>query len=138
MRVLVDSSVWADFLNGHPSAETAALRALIEGDDDLCTCGVVVTEVFQGLRREPGRDELATLFRELTFLEPRGIDLYLRAAEVYRELRRQGRTVRSTIDCVIAVLAEDNGCHVLARDRDLTTILGSGLVAARLWPAARP
>lgn len=138
MKVLVDTSVWVDFLNGHPSAERAALHQLLEGEDDLCTCGVVVAEVFQGLRREPGRDELASLFHELTLLEPKGLDLYLRAAEVYRELRRQGYTVRSTIDCMIAVLADEGGCHILARDRDLETILSSGLVAARAWPPAHP
>ena len=138
MRVLVDTSAWVDFLNGHPSPERAVVHELFEGDDDLCTCGVVVAEVFQGLRRDRGRDELAALFRELTFLEPPGIDLYLRAAELYRELRRKGRTVRSTIDCLIAVLAEENGCYLLARDRDMTAILDSGLAAVKRWAPARP
>ena len=136
MRVLVDTSVWVDFINGHPSPERRALHELIEGEDDLCTCGVVVAEVFQGLHREAGRDDLAAHFREMTLLEPRGIDLYLRAAEIYRQLRQRGLTIRSTIDCVIAVLAEENGCHVLERDRDLKTILSSGLVAARPWPTS--
>jgi predicted nucleic acid-binding protein len=45
-------------------------------------------------------------------------------------------TIRSTIDCIIAVLAEENGCHVLERDRDLKTILSSGLVAAKHWPTS--
>jgi predicted nucleic acid-binding protein len=49
-------------------------------------------------------------------------------------MRPKGRTVRSTIDCLIAALAEENDCHVLACDRDLRTILGSGLVRAGLWP----
>lgn len=138
MRVLVDTSAWVDFLNGHPSPERAAVHELFEGDDDLCTCGVVVAEVFQGLRRDGGRDELAALFGELTFLEPPGIDLYLRAAELYRQLRRKGHTVRSTIDCLIAVLAEENGCYLLARDRDMTAILDSGLAAVKHWPPARP
>ena len=40
--------------------------------------------------------------------------------------------VRSTTDCLIATLAETNGCCVLARDRDLEAILSSGLVEARL------
>ncbi len=43
-------------------------------------------------------------------------------------------TVRSTIDCLIVVLAEENSCSVLARDRDIETLLGSGLVRARLLP----
>ena len=46
----------------------------------------------------------------------------------------RGVTVRSAIDCLVAVLAEENGCAVLARDRALTAILSSGLVAVRFPP----
>jgi len=134
----VDTSVWVDFLNGHPSAHRAALAKLIADEHDLCTCGVIVAEVFQGLRREKGLAELLALFRALTYLEASGIDLHLRAADLYRTLRRQGHTVRSTIDCLIAVLAEENGCTVLARDRDITMLLDSGLVQARLLPVESP
>jgi predicted nucleic acid-binding protein len=132
--VLVDTSVWADFFNGFPSAEHAALRALVTSEHEVCTCGVVVAEVFQGLRRDKGRRELEDLFRDLTFLEPAGIDSGFRAAEIYRSLRKRGKTIRSTIDCLIAVLAEENACHVLARDRDLVTILASGLLPVEAWP----
>ena len=134
MRVLVDTSVWADFLNGYPSPQADALGGLLEGDDEVCTCGIVVAEVFQGLRRAPGREAIRRSFEELSFLEPSGIGLYLRAAEVFRTLRARGRTVRSTVDCVIAALAEENGCAVLARDRDLDTLLASGLLKAGPWP----
>ena len=135
MRVLVDTSVWADFFNGFPSAEERALARLIAGEDEVCTCGVIVSEVFQGLRQEKGRAGLARLFRELVFLEPAGVDSYFRAADVYRALRRKGITIRSTIDCLIAVMAEERDCDVLTRDRDLNAILASGLVKARSLPA---
>ncbi len=134
MRVLIDTSAWVDFLNGHPSRESEALASLVEGEEELCTCGVIVAEVFQGLRRDKFREELERLFRELLFVEPAGIDTYLRAAGIYRHLRSRGITVRSTVDCLIAALAEENACQVLARDRDLTAIISSGLVKARLWP----
>jgi predicted nucleic acid-binding protein len=132
VRVLVDTSAWVDFLNGHPSKESAALASLIASEEEICTCGVIVSEVFQGLKRDKGRKDLEGLFRKLVFLEPSGVDVYLRAAGIYRNLRRLGHTVRSTIDCLIAVVAEEGRCHVLARDRDLSTILGSGLLKARL------
>jgi predicted nucleic acid-binding protein len=134
LRVLVDTSVWADFFNDHPSPEQQALADLFTGPDEICTCGVVVAEVFQGLRKDKGRARLSELFRDLTFLEPAGIDFYFRAADLYRSLRRQGKTIRSTIDCVIAVLAEEHGCAVLARDRDMETIHASGLLTLGLWP----
>lgn len=134
MRVLVDTSAWVDFLNGYPSREHAAVKALIEGEDDLCTCGIVVSEVFQGLKDGRSRRAIEALFLELTFLEPSGIALYLKSAALYRALRRRGKTVRSTIDCVIGCIAEASGCYVLARDRDLELILSSGLVKAPAWP----
>ena len=130
MRVLVDTSAWVDFLNGFPSPAADALAELLQGDDDVCTCGIVVAEVFQGLRRDRGRDTIRRSFEDMTFLEPPGIHLYFRAAELYRGLRERGKTVRSTIDCIIAAIAEDGGCDLLARDRDMDAILDSGLLKA--------
>lgn len=138
MRVLVDTSAWVDFLNGYASPEGQAVADLVAGEDEICTCGVIVAEVFQGLRRVKGREGLQRRFRNMLFLEPSGIDLYLRAAEIYRLLRERGATVRSTIDCLIAALAEENGCYLLARDRDLEVILRSGLVKSRLWRFGMP
>ncbi len=136
--MLVDTSVWVDYLNGYPSRESEALDQLFDRPRQLCTCGVLVTEVFQGLRRDKNRTLLADRFRQLTFLEPASIDLYFRAAEIYREMRQRGYTVRSTIDCLIAALAEAGGAAILARDRDLSAILDSGLVEVKRWPASQP
>ena len=139
MRVLVDTSAWADFLNGFPSPAAGALAELLGGDDDVCTCGIVVAEVFQGLRRAEGREAIRRSFEDLVFLEPSGIRLYLRAAEIYRGLRRQGKTVRSTVGCIVAAIAEEGGCALLARDRDMDAILDSGLLKAARWqpPSSR-
>lgn len=136
MKVLIDTSVWADFFNGFRSAQEKYLARLLAGSDEICTCGVVVAEVFQGLRRDKGRAEIERLFRELVFLEPSGMDAYLRAANLYRTLRGRGVTVRSTVDCLIAVIADENDCDVLARDRDLSATLQAGLLKARAWPGA--
>ena len=122
-----------DYLNGHPTAAARAVADVLGGEDEVCTCGIVVSEVFQGLRRDKGRERLASFFREMSFLEPSGFDLYLKAAELYRSLRERGITVRSTVDCLIAVIAEEGRCHLLAHDRDLGQILASGLVATRPW-----
>ena len=135
MRVLVDTSVWADFLNGFPSPAADALAQFLQGDDDVCTCGIVVAEVFQGLRRDRGRDTIQRSFEDLTYVEPPGIHLYLRAAELHRALRERGRTVRSTVDCIIAAIAEEGGCALLARDRDMDAIIDSGLLKTTRWPA---
>lgn len=136
MKVLVDSSAWIDFLNGHRSPESDLLARLVTGDAELLTCAPVVAEVFQGLRRDAERSRLEKLFRRLAWIEHRGIDSALRAARVFRDLRAAGITVRSTIDCLIAVLAEENGGLLLARDRDLAAIADSGLLRLGLLSAA--
>jgi predicted nucleic acid-binding protein len=137
VRVLVDTSAWVDFLNDFPSPAADALAELLQGDDDVCTCGIVVAEVFQGLHRDQGRDSIRRSFEDMIFLEPPGIRLYLRAAGLYRALRERGTKVRSTVDCIIAALAEDSGCDLLARDRDMDAILDSGLLkAGRFQPPA--
>jgi predicted nucleic acid-binding protein len=131
VRVLVDTSAWVDFFNGFPSPTADAVAELLHGDDDVCTCGIVVAEVFQGLRRD--RRPIRRSFEDMVFLEPSGILLYLRAAELYRTLRERGTTVRSTVDCLIAAIAEEGGCALLARDRDMDAILDSGLVKTMRW-----
>lgn len=129
MRVLVDTSAWAEFLNGSGSPEARAVDRLLAGEDDVCTCGLVAAEVFQGIKRD--REELERFFRKMTFLEPAGIETYLKAADLHRALRRRGITIRSTIDCFLAVLAAENGCEILFRDRDLRLIVESGLLDLR-------
>ncbi len=132
MKVLVDTSAWVEFLNGTGSPEALAVDRLLASEDDVCTCGIVVAEVFQGIRRE--REALEEFFRKMTLLEASGLSTYLKAAELYRSLRRRGVTVRSTIDCLIAVLADENGCALLFRDRDLRLVLSSGLLSLPAWP----
>ena len=136
MRVLVDTSVWVDLINAHESREAAALADLLAGDDDVCTCGVIVAEVLQGLRRPAGYGRVREGFADLTFLAPDGMRLYARAADIYRTLRRRGRTVRSKIDCLIAAIAEEYRCHLLHRDKDLREISESGAVDLPQWPIA--
>jgi len=136
VRVLVDTSVWADFLNGAPMPEAERLARLIDDEVEIVTCGVVIAEVFQGIRRSSTLPALERQFRDMDCLTPREPDSYLAAARLYRDLRAAGITVRSTIDCLIVTLAEEHGVFLLFRDRDLERILGSGRTKARAMPAA--
>ena len=45
MMVLVDTTVWIDFFWDNPSPQVARLQELIENDEDLCLCGVILTEI---------------------------------------------------------------------------------------------
>jgi len=132
--VLVDTSVWVDFFNGEESIEAKTLAHLIEDRQPVATCGVVVAEFFQGLRKQRSLVELRRYFLELDYLKPREPDSYLAAADLFRALREKGVTIRSTIDCLIAQMASENGALLLAKDRDMKQILTSGLCHTQAAP----
>jgi predicted nucleic acid-binding protein len=48
--------------------------------------------------------------------------LFVAAAEIYRQGRRRGITIRSSTDCLIAAIAIDYGIPVWHRDRDFRAI----------------
>lgn len=131
MRVLVDTSVWADFLNDSPTPEAQLLVRLIEDEVEIVTCGVVIAEVFQGIRRSSTLPALERQFRDMDYLIPREPESYLDAARLYRELRALGITIPSTIDCLIVTLAAEHSVLLVSRDRDIQSILNSGKTNAR-------
>jgi len=139
LKVLVDTSVWVDYSNGFDSPEADLLERLVMTEQDICTCGVVVAEFLQGLRSIRSVREYSRLFGDMTWLTPGEPETYLAAAALYRDLRRNGVTVRSTIDCMVVMLAAENHCLLLARDADISRILASGLSmsSSARFPAAR-
>jgi hypothetical protein len=115
--VIVDTTVWIDFLSGHSTAESTWLdRELTRqrlGLTDLILC-----EILQGI---PTEGEAARTFKELQRFEvfaTGGVELAKAAARNYRALRTRGKTVRKTIDCLIATFCLVHQHSLLHRDRD--------------------
>ena len=136
MRVLVDTSAWVDFFNGHSSPEADALAQLIRDEADVLTCGVVGAEVLQGLRQDRTRAAIQSHFLDMEWLTPSEPETYIEAANLYRELRSRGLTIRSTIDCLISRLAHEHGVLLLSKDRDIRLIVESGLLDVKAFPVA--
>jgi len=134
MRVLVDTSAWVDFFNGQPSPQAEALARLINEEADVLTCGVVAAEVLQGIRRSKNLASIEKHFLDMEWLTPREPETYLASADLYRQLRSKGLTIRSTIDCMIARLAEENDALLLSKDRDLQIIIDSRILELRALP----
>lgn len=114
--MLVDTSVWIDLLS---------VRSAVKEKDLLLfqTCSPILQEVLQGLRPGRASDQLKESFLALPRLsDPLPWDLYVEAAEIYRECRRRGYTIRSSIDCLIAAIAIENNVPVWHKDRDYATI----------------
>jgi hypothetical protein len=95
-------------------------------EDDLVqfvTCGPVLQEVLQGLRAENGSGMFREHFLSIPRLsDPLPADTFLEAADIYRQGRRKGYTIRSSTDCLISAIAIRYQVPVWHRDRDFRTI----------------
>ena len=116
--ILVDTSVWIELLNGKLNNRLASEDLL-----RFVTCGPIAQEVLQGLRLDADTDGIRQAFLAIPRLcDPIRLDTFLEAAEIYRHGRRNGYTIRSSTDCLIAAIAIENSVPVWHRDRDFKFI----------------
>jgi len=115
--VIVDSTVWVDYLNGRSTRQTTWLDRELDrqrlGITDLILC-----EVLQGVRGEARAAEVRARLLTLEVYSTGGIDLAVATADNYRTLRARVRTPRTTIDGLIATFCLVNGHELLHNDRD--------------------
>jgi predicted nucleic acid-binding protein len=128
--IVVDSSVWVDFFNDTSTPEVERLDALL-GVMPVAIGDLILVEVLQGFRSETDVATARQLFRSIPVIEMLGLANAYKAAENYRALRRQGITVRKTIDGIIATACIEADLPLLFSDRDfLPFVRHLGLEAA--------
>ena len=115
--ILVDSSVWIDHFNQNLTPQVEFLRRSVPSDR-LALADLVLIEVLMGIRDDLRfariRRDMSG-FRVVQIVSP---GVAMRSVEHYRFLRRQGITVRSLVDCLIATYCIGMGCELLHSDRD--------------------
>ena len=117
--LVVDSSVWIDFLAGRPQPACVTLERLLEeGEVRLVVPDLVLFEVLRGFRHEHEWRQARALLTALAVEAATDPDLAVEAAGHYRALRTAGITVRSALDVLIATFCIDRGYALLHRDRD--------------------
>ena len=115
--ILVDSSVWIDQINQATTAQVLRLRELLP-EGPLLIGDLILCEVLQGFRSEA---QARLVQRSLSGFEIVSLcspDLAVRAADNYRMLRRQGITIRKTVDLIIGTFCIERGHALLHSDRD--------------------
>jgi len=119
--ILVDTSVWIDFFGGHQLSHVGKLETLISKGEEIAICGVILTEIFQGIRDKQQFLETEERLDTLILL-PMNRSTFIMAAHIYRSLRTKGITIRKSIDCMIAAAALENKAYLLHNDRDFKVI----------------
>ncbi len=122
LKVLVDTSVWIDFFLSIDTIQVNVLESLLQHRHDICICGVILTEVLQGIKNDRVYKKTKQLFDNLIFF-PATRGTYVHSADIYRALRKKGVTIRRSLDCLIAALAIEHGLPLLHHDKDFNPIV---------------
>ncbi len=128
--ILVDTSVWIDYLNGKESSLTIILdKTLIDG---LVSIGdLILLEILQGIKAEQEYNKTRTALALLEQYEMFGYNMVEKCAENFRFLRKKGITIRKTNDVIIATFCIENNLPLLFSDRDFIPFVDHlGLIPA--------
>lgn len=120
--ILVDTGVWIDFFRGRDTPYRSILHELIAGDEDLCLTGIILTEILQGIKDDKTNRETREYLLEFPVYNPSGITTYIEAANIYRQCTKKGKTIRKTLDCLIAAVAIENDLTLFHNDADFDRI----------------
>ena len=119
--IMVDTSVWIDYVNGVRTPQTDALDKELE-NGTVVTGDLIITEFLQGFRTQKDYEAAKRMMNSLTCFDLVGKDQAIRSAENYRYLTSKGVTVRKTIDVLIATLCIEYSITLLHNDRDFLPI----------------
>jgi predicted nucleic acid-binding protein len=115
--IVVDSSVWIDFLNGRNAPHVRRLRAML-GTEEISVGDLMLCEVLQGLGNERAARQVEALLRRFEIVPMAGDAIAVAAARNFRFLRSGGITIRKTIDLLIGTWCIENRRPLLHNDSD--------------------
>ncbi len=115
--ILVDSSVWIDYLRGNSTPQVETLDALL-GTTRLAVGDLIKAEVLQGVRSDSEFNQVREMLDAFVQIDLGGDAIAVQAAKNFRILRGLGFTVRKTIDTIIATRCIVSGYSLLHTDHD--------------------
>lgn len=134
--IVVDSTVWIDFLNGRNAHHVRQLRAHL-GTVEIILGDLMLCEVLQGVGSERMAREVESLLRRFEIVSMAGDAIAVAAASNYRSLRKRGITIRKTIDLLIGTWCIEHQLPLLHNDSDFQPMARHlGLVEVPIIPAA--
>lgn len=131
--ILVDSSVWIDFLRGISNRQSDQLAIWLRAAEaEVAVADLVVFEVMRGIPGKREQVRAKDLLLTLSVVDIGGLENALLAAEHYSQLRTRGYTIASPIDVLLASYCITHGHELLHRDADFDVM--QTLRGLRAWP----
>jgi predicted nucleic acid-binding protein len=120
--IVVDTSVWIDFLEARETSFDIHLTELIQRGEALALTDLIYCEVLQGISEDAEFRRVRSILQSYPILRMRGLATFEHAAGIYRDCRKQGFTVRKTVDCLIAATCMEAAAELYHNDRDFEAI----------------
>lgn len=120
--VLVDTSVWIDYLSVKTNGSPKTLDHLLE-QGLAASAAIIMAELVQGARNEKEINKLRDYFQPLHWIESSDRH-WEEAGSLSFHLKRAGRNINLT-DCYIARLAQGAGASVFSLDKHFVWIAES-------------
>jgi hypothetical protein len=117
--ILVDTSVLIQFFKGINSEGAKKFSIVLERKIPFGINSLIFQEVLQGAGSEKEYLILKKYLESQRFYHLKDpVDSFAKAVKIYLDCRKKGITIRSTIDCLIAQTALENGLVLLHEDND--------------------
>lgn len=116
--ILVDTSVWVEYLRGTGDPAAGRLTEHIDRGTDLAITEPIAMEILAGATTPRLARDLGTLVDGLPMIEIDARLDYRAAAQLFVASRQNGHPIRSIVDCLIAAVAVRRSVPLLHRDRD--------------------
>ena len=118
--LLIDTSLWVPIYRD-PSGSVARHVQETIGTEEIVFCQFIRAELLQGCRDDHDWARTLEYLDSQSYLEM-SLGGWTEAAHIYFQLRQRGLTVRSTLDCCIAVVALEHALTLLHNDQDFEKV----------------
>jgi predicted nucleic acid-binding protein len=115
--IFVDSSVWIDYFNGNETPQVTLLHEML-GGEPIVIGDVVLAEVLQGFKNDKDFKLALELLGAFPVVNVLNEEVAVQSAKNFRLLRKKGKTVRKTVDSIIATFCITNDLPLLHSDKD--------------------
>lgn len=115
--IVVDSSVWIDAFNGINTKQTDILDYIL-GKEEVIITDHILLEVLRGFINEKDYNAALYYLERFRCYSTLGKELAIKCVENYRYLRKNGITLKSTVDLIIATYCLENNLPLLHNDHD--------------------
>lgn len=120
--ILVDTSVWIDFLIGRSSPFRRELHRLIENGVEIGLTGIVYQEILQGIRSDIELRKTDNYLKEFKYVPLSEPETFRHAAAIFRACTKGGRRIRKPVDALIAAQAIEADSELFHHDKDFDQI----------------